>query len=390
MAYSTHEMSVATRTRGVGLLAGLTLVIAGGTIVQDCRFDSSLARERAAALVVDREWGSLSVALANLHAAQAGYLASGQDPAFWMTQVGERSSEIDATIKRRRAAATVEGKLFDTALSALTALTAVDGRARAQIRADERIAASDLVFVDSTEAIARLTGALDAARSAELSASEYRLSRVRTLRGAIDGIALAFVAAVVVFLWKTSGTHAPAKTNPRPQTPPATQPHAGPPPPPPHPSALNLADAAALCGDLARVVDTRDVAALFDRAAAVLAAKGAVLWVPDAAGAMLRPSLTHGYSERLLAKMGPLQVDAENLTSLAYRSMRPQTVNGAAPGSPGAIAVPLISPSGCVGVLAAETRLQKPGHDVLPLAQMIAAQLAALVTTTEVAGQKTG
>jgi hypothetical protein len=41
-------------------------------------------------------------------------------------------------------------------------------------------------------------------------------------------------------------------------------------------------------------------------------------------------------------------------------------------------------------VLAAETRQQQPGQDVLPVAQMIAAQFAALVAPAATPGQKTG
>ncbi len=381
--------------RGLGLLLVLTFVIAAGTVIQDFRFDNSVARERAAGLGVDREVGSLSVALANLRAAQAAYVVNGQDPAFWMTQVSDVSAEIDGAIRRRRAATTQETarKRYDAAAAALAAFTAVDGRARTYVRNEQRLLASDLVFVDSIEAIARLSGELDAARAAELSASDARLSRLEMLRFAMNALTIGFVLAVALFFKRASveaiapavaptalpaGSHGPGRI-------------ASPPSPAAVPDqSLNLADAAALCGDLAKVTDSRDVPALFDRAAAVLAARGAVLWVADAGGSRLRPSLTHGYSDRVLAKMGPLQVDAENVTSLAYRSMRPQTVHGAAPGSPGAIAVPLLSASGCVGVLAAETRQQKPGHDVLPVAQMIAAQLAALVTTADAPGQKTG
>jgi hypothetical protein len=374
------------RIRGVSVLVGLTLVIAAGTLIQNLRFGSVLARERAAALSVDRQFGSLSVALANLRAAQAGYLADGQDPAYWMAQVNELSTEVDAVIRRRQAAARDETtrKHYESAASALAAFIAVDGRARGYVRTDQ-LQASDLIFVNSIESIARLTSALDAARSAEVVLSEGRLSRVNLLQTVMNIIAIIFLTAVAMFLWRAATGRVDEVAAREPASP---IPHISQPPPPPAPG-LSLADAAAVCADLAKVVDSRDVPALFDRAAAVLAAKGAVLWLPDPGGAMLRPSLTHGYSERVLAKMGPLQVDAENLTSLAYRSMRPQTVNGDAPGSPGAIAVPLLSSSGCVGVLAAETRLQKPGHDVVPVAQMIAAQLAALVTP-ETAGQKIG
>jgi hypothetical protein len=82
-------------------------------------------------------------------------------------------------------------------------------------------------------------------------------------------------------------------------------------------------------------------------------------------------------------RLGPLQVDADNMTSLAYRSMRAQAVNGAGPGTAGAIAVPLVTPQGCVGVLSAELRRHQPGPETMPLARIISAQLSALVSPAE-------
>ncbi len=145
------------------------------------------------------------------------------------------------------------------------------------------------------------------------------------------------------------------------------------------PRGVNLRDAAELCVDLARVIDGRDVPALLKRAAAVLDAKGIILWMTDSGGALLRPQLAHGYSDRVLMKMGTLQVDGDNVTSLAFRTLRGQTVNGAASSSAGAIAVPLVTSSGCVGVLAAEVNRQRPSAEMVDLACIIAAQLAVLV-----------
>jgi hypothetical protein len=150
-------------------------------------------------------------------------------------------------------------------------------------------------------------------------------------------------------------------------------------PAPPPARAVNLGDAAELCVDLARVIDSRDVPALLARAAGVLGAKGVILWMSDSGGALLRPSLAHGYSDRVLMKMGALQVDGDNATSLAFRSLRGQSVNGAASSEPGAIAVPLVTPTGCVGVLAAEVNRQRPSPDTVEMARIIAAQLAMLV-----------
>ena len=146
---------------------------------------------------------------------------------------------------------------------------------------------------------------------------------------------------------------------------------------------LSLSDAADLCVDLARLLDGRDIPALFERAADVLDAKGLVLWVADAGGASLRPSLTHGYSERVLARMQALPLDGDNATSLAYRSLRTQVVGSSSATGAGALAVPLVTASGCVGVLSAEVKNQKPGSDTLSVAQMIAAQFSALVAPAD-------
>src|SRR5205085_5352848 len=110
---------------------------------------------------------------------------------------------------------------------------------------------------------------------------------------------------------------------------------------------------------LARVLDGRDVPALLERTVKVLGAKGVVLWVIDTSGTFLRPLLLHGYPEKIVKRLGQLQVDADNLTSLAFRSLQPQSVNGNAPDTFGAIAVPLVTGTGCVGVLAAELQRAK-------------------------------
>jgi len=391
-----------TPTRGVGLLVVLTVVIAAGTLAQDLRFDSALARERAITHTLDGEFGWLTATIASLRAAQAGYIATGQNADYWINQVNTHSGELETAIRQRQTATTTDAtrKLFDSAATALAAFVAVDGRARSYVRADQRLLASDLIFIESFKALDQVTDTFDKARTAEAAASDARVNRLRMLRVGLNGVAIAFVVAVALFFWRAMVSHA-AHPEPvqsigllaqatrvvAPPPPPVTEPVPAPAAPVP---GLSLVDAAALCGDLAKVVDTRDVPPLFDRAAAVLSARGAVLWVADSGGAMLRPSLTHGYSDRVVAKLGLLTADADNLTSLAYRSMRPQSVSGGTPESPGAIAVPLLSSTGCIGVLAAETRQQQPGLDVLPVAQMIAAQFATLVAPPTPAGQKTG
>ena len=390
------------RKRGFGVLFVLTLVIGAGTLFQDFRFDTLLEHERDTAASVDRQLGSVDVAIADLRGAQAGYVAAGQGPAFWISRATDLFTRIetDLTSLRSATATTDAATHYDAALVALNDLKAIDARARADAMGDRRFEASDRVFADSREANERLAAELGAARTSEQAAAAANLTRIGKFRLIMNAIAMAFLLAVSAFFWRARPAEsAPADsgiTSIRPDLPlrlsvPSTPAAPSAPPPPAQAAvtkaapvaaasrAVNLRDAAELCVDLARVIDGRDMQGLLQRAATVLDAKGIILWMTDSAGAQLRPQLAHGYSDRVLAKMGTLQVDGDNVTSLAFRSVREQTLNGAASSSTGAIAVPLVTSSGCIGVLAAEVNRQRPSAETVDLARIIAAQLATLV-----------
>jgi hypothetical protein len=131
------------------------------------------------------------------------------------------------------------------------------------------------------------------------------------------------------------------------------------------------------------------VPALLERAARVLEAKGVIVWLADKAGTTLRPALAYGYSERVLLRLDSLEAAADNVTSLSFRSIRSQCMNGAAPGAPGAIAVPLVTAGGCAGVLSAEVRDSKPAAEMVALAKIIAAQFATLIAPDAVQDSRT-
>ena len=67
---------------------------------------------------------------------------------------------------------------------------------------------------------------------------------------------------------------------------------------------------AALCGDLARITDTRALPALLERAAGILDATGIVLWIADPDGRELSPIVVHGYPPQLATRLGNLARDA--------------------------------------------------------------------------------
>ena len=136
---------------------------------------------------------------------------------------------------------------------------------------------------------------------------------------------------------------------------------------------------AALCVDLARIQDTRALPGLLARAADILQASGIVLWIADPDGRELSPIVVHGYSPQLPRGSGRSLRDAENVTASAYRTGLLQTMKGDAI-SNGAVAAPLVTAGGCVGVMAAELKNGGEQQDaLLAAAAIVASQLATLV-----------
>jgi hypothetical protein len=144
--------------------------------------------------------------------------------------------------------------------------------------------------------------------------------------------------------------------------------------------APELRAAADLCTDFARLVDGQELPALLERSSKVLDATGFIVWLADPQGHQLRPSLAHGYTQQALAKLPTIPRHADNATAAAFRHAEMQIVrtNGM---SPGAVVVPILGPTGCVGVMAAEVRHgREASESARALARIVAAQLATLVS----------
>lgn len=147
----------------------------------------------------------------------------------------------------------------------------------------------------------------------------------------------------------------------------------------------DLSAAAHLCTELGRVYETREAAPLLQGAARILDAVGLIVWVWDLQRTELRPVLAHGYSDKVLAQLPRVRRDADNATAAAFRSAQTCIVNGSDLAS-GAVVVPLMTPVGCVGVLAVELpHGSEQRESVRALATIFAAQLATLVGTARLA-----
>jgi cytoskeletal protein RodZ len=151
--------------------------------------------------------------------------------------------------------------------------------------------------------------------------------------------------------------------------------------PPSPPLTIDLLAAADLCTALGRVENATQMPPLLREAARILGARGLIIWVWDSIAQELQPALVYGYPDKLVAQLPRLKPDADNLTAAAFRSSETLAIAGNAEAS-AALAVPLLTPAGCAGVLAIEL---PPSSDdaeadsVRALAIVFAAMLAQLV-----------
>jgi transcriptional regulator with XRE-family HTH domain len=137
------------------------------------------------------------------------------------------------------------------------------------------------------------------------------------------------------------------------------------------PSLPTVAD---LCTRIGRASKITQLEPLLADVVRMLNAVGAVLWVWEPHKAALRPRVSYGYAEDVLARFPLVGRDADNAIGAAFRSGDTSVVDGT-DGETGAIAVPLLGPDGCVGVLALEVRHGEERNDVLhAVASIVAAQ----------------
>ena len=144
------------------------------------------------------------------------------------------------------------------------------------------------------------------------------------------------------------------------------------------PERPDLMAAARLCTELGRVETAQQVGPLLGEAARILDAQGIIVWGWDPIADELRPALVHGYSDKVRAQLPGVRADADNATAAAFRSSEICAVRADDTGS-AALAVPLLAPGGCAGVLAIElVRGSEHIDAVRAIAVFIAAMLAQL------------
>lgn len=148
------------------------------------------------------------------------------------------------------------------------------------------------------------------------------------------------------------------------------------PPAPVEEGGADLQALARLCTSFGRATGEDELQPLLREAAAVLGARGLIVWVCDEITACLRPAFAHGYSRRVLGRLSPVHRDADNPTATAFRSA---CTVGVSDDTSGALVVPLLVPAGCAGVLALELpRGAEQGETTRAVATIVAAMLVPL------------
>jgi hypothetical protein len=336
--------------------------------------------------------GQMNDTIAGIGTAQQSYVAPGQLDEPWFERASTLTAELSREIQQvgeSLRSPEASAALRQLATSVAT-LTAVDARTRENLQIGQELMASDVIFSDGRNLLDAMLASLrdlQAAELAHLRAGQSGLARQRWQGlGAVAALWMGTLLLVMARLRRAAiiavrdesllrrsreaqagrGEDQPIAPRPREDAQPRPEPR----------MPVDLAAAATVCTDLSRITTTTALPGLLRRAADVLDASGLILWI--SAGEQLFPVLAHGYSDDMLARMGPIARDAENAAARAWRTGQLTVVAAAPAGGQGAIVTPLFGLHHCIGVLSAELR---HGEDlaVQAVATMFAAQLSTVV-----------
>jgi hypothetical protein len=319
---------------------------------------------------------AMSDALAGIGAAQQSYVAPGQQAEPWFERMSALVQQLydEMTAARDHLRSPEAAPTLEAVAASMEELLAADTRARENLRLGEALMAADVIFSDGRNTLETLDARVRALRGAEQTTFQAAYAALAGERWTVLG-----VTALVWLVGALSLVAMPRRRLPQAAVVPVEAqpaPLAGPPeiPLPPQVPQVDLAAAAALCTDLARMTTTEALAGMLGRAAAILDASGIIVWL--GAGEELFAVAAHGYEPAMLARLSPLSRHDQNATAAAWRGGQLLTVAAAA-GSSGAVVAPLFGPEGCIGVLTVEVRSGRE-HDSAShaVATMVAAQLA--------------
>ncbi len=379
-----------------------------------------------------RDTGRAQGLVGELRSAEAGLVATNRDPADEVPKLAGLVQNVGDTLHKidRTSLSAESSQDLAAATEAVAAFTKLSDHVRDLLASEQPLTASSVVFGEAAQHLGTASAALAGAATTEGQAVEREVTRLSLNEGFALGGAAAWTLVVLLILLPRAVVEVAPDSAEDGVTTNLSLSLGGPPPSgpdgadspgfdldlawrnrqvatasspePPHESEqqieedvrresglrlnldaqVDLAEAARLCTDLARVKEAGELAGLLARAAELLDASGIVLWIVGPDGSTLRPAASHGYSDHALARMRALSGRSENAVSVAFRTGRLEVVRGGRDRS-GAIVAPVVAPGGCVGAMAAEIRHgAEASPSVQAVATIVAAQLASLVAET--------
>ena len=400
----------------------LTVAVTAGivwraTVNEQIRGRMRLAAQQADVLAADAIFEFIDLR-STLHA----YVAPGQGEGFWAARAQTQLSSLRGRVRELEAAAEAAAHPLGATLASLDGLATADKRARASIRDGQMLVAGDIVFTDARDLVDAAVRDLSDARQAMARVTSAREAGMANEQSLLAGALMAAWIFALILLVPVPA--APARLAEPAQLPdagglqlhlrdvPGPQDAAGTnqaatrkvpgaevaptapvtpvapvasltPAAPEIPLVQSLAD---LCADIGRVSEATELSPLLERAAGLMGARGLVVWLASADARELAAAVSHGYDERVLARMGAIAVDDRNVTAAAFRT---QAASRTPPegDEPGAVAVPMLTGSGASGVLAVEVPLETDMDRAAALAGVVAAQLASLFPASVASGE---
>jgi hypothetical protein len=383
-------------------LCALALIALGAAAFFTFQIQQQIDHRRTAERAFNTTARDAADALSDAQAGQQAYVTLGQDAREWEPKVATylqtASSSVDAL--RATAHSQAAGPALLDASTQLTQIGNIDRRLRQQLAAGEAQAVADAVFSEAADAISSTVSDIDAATEAETQAADAFEAGQRRIQVYALGGSAAFAALLLLVLGISSPAArpvtgeaaeearaerdapaagmtlrhaAPAAAQPLPDAAPATPKTAA-------PERDTLKPIAEICTEFGRVRDADHVKRLLEQAAALVRARGLIVWLGSTAGADLRPVLAYGYSEATLARIATVPRSADNAAAAAYRTGEVQIVKSRPGGAHGAVVAPLLSADGCIGALTAEVGEQGEASErVRAVAVILASQLAGVL-----------
>lgn len=385
-------------------------------VQQETRLAAALESGRA----TDQLAASAIASTAELKAALHAYPAAGQDTATWAPRATQHIESLRTAYLELDRLLGPSGATMKDGLDLCDRLAATETKAREYVQAGQTLLAGDVIYTEARDFLESMRGELTRART---HAAAITTSEVGTIRGEqiTLGLAAGGILALAVLILTpaarsrdevvattlaspatpsqddeyarvipnppmtsrtppsaaTTATAAPAA--PSVATEAAVGPNRGVLQPAEGVTAVALDDAAAVCTELAQASDSREITVLLGKASTVLNASGLIVWMASPDRRELYAVVGTGYDDRLLSRLGAIAREDVNLTAAAFRSGHARTTPATGT-SAAALAVPLVTPSGAVGVLSAELRrVDAVDPQQLAVATIFAAQLSMLL-----------